>query len=312
MENKENLESLGQEIATKCKGLPLAAKTLEKVLHCKSSEDKWHSILKCELWKLPQDRNSRALLNRKEKKEWKTSEPTISMISTQDLSSHKEMPNSVGYLMYLWYLNVSGNRIQSLPRFVYKLLALQTLKLSNCPKLIALPDDMKNLSNLRHLKKLEDLAKEMENLLTLEKVKMDIIYHKSKTSKTGEGSPSTSLLPDEGIIVGRQQDKEIVIKFLGEKHDDVSIIPLVRIGGIGKTALAQLVLNDKESCKDFKKKIWVSVPKDFDVVMITMSIIKSALIGEMSDLDSLQHELQKRRICETWGWTHFSASFKRY
>ncbi|KAG8372202.1 hypothetical protein BUALT_Bualt12G0042000 [Buddleja alternifolia] len=161
-------------------------------------------------------------------------------------------------------------------------------------------------------KKLEDLAKEMENLLNFEKVKMDIIHHKSKTSKTGEESPSTSLLPDEGIIVGRQQDKEMVIKLLGEKHDDVSIIPLVGIGGIGKTALAQLVLNDSESCKDFEKKIWVSVPKDFDVVMITLSIIESELIGEMSDLDSLQREPQKRRICEMWGWTHFNASFKRY
>ncbi|KAG8372199.1 hypothetical protein BUALT_Bualt12G0041700 [Buddleja alternifolia] len=57
-ENKENLESLGQEIAKKCKSLPLAAKTLGRVLHCKSSEDEWHSILKSELWDLPQDRNS--------------------------------------------------------------------------------------------------------------------------------------------------------------------------------------------------------------------------------------------------------------
>ncbi|KAI5659685.1 hypothetical protein M9H77_28478 [Catharanthus roseus] len=41
----------------KCKGLPLAAKTLGGLLHFKSSEEEWVSILQSELWNLPLEKS---------------------------------------------------------------------------------------------------------------------------------------------------------------------------------------------------------------------------------------------------------------
>ncbi|CDP17161.1 unnamed protein product [Coffea canephora] len=53
----EKLEQIGKEIAKKCKGLPLAAKTLGSVLHSKCDEKDWNSILESAFWDLEQDKN---------------------------------------------------------------------------------------------------------------------------------------------------------------------------------------------------------------------------------------------------------------
>ncbi|KAK4253812.1 hypothetical protein QN277_010439 [Acacia crassicarpa] len=50
-----NLESIGKKTVEKCKGLPLAIKTLGGLLHTKSSEKQWNEILNSEIWQLPDD-----------------------------------------------------------------------------------------------------------------------------------------------------------------------------------------------------------------------------------------------------------------
>ncbi|KAG8089854.1 hypothetical protein GUJ93_ZPchr0011g27549 [Zizania palustris] len=49
-----NLVEIGTRIAEKCKGLPLALKTLGSVLRFETSEKKWREILESELWELQQ------------------------------------------------------------------------------------------------------------------------------------------------------------------------------------------------------------------------------------------------------------------
>ncbi|KAF3632842.1 putative tetraspanin-3-like [Capsicum annuum] len=44
------LEEVGKQIADKCKGLPLALKTIAGILRCKSEVDEWKDILRSEIW----------------------------------------------------------------------------------------------------------------------------------------------------------------------------------------------------------------------------------------------------------------------
>ncbi|XP_073135346.1 putative disease resistance protein RGA1 isoform X2 [Henckelia pumila] len=46
------LKEIGWEIALKCKGLPLAAKTLGSLLHRKSSLQEWEHVLKSKMWEI--------------------------------------------------------------------------------------------------------------------------------------------------------------------------------------------------------------------------------------------------------------------
>ncbi|TXG46313.1 hypothetical protein EZV62_028193 [Acer yangbiense] len=51
-EECEKLENIGREIVGKCKGLPLAVKTIGSLLRFKKTRDQWQRILDSEMWKL--------------------------------------------------------------------------------------------------------------------------------------------------------------------------------------------------------------------------------------------------------------------
>ena len=63
----------------------------------------------------------------------------------------KIMPNSIGKLIHLRYLDFSSNPIETLPDSITTLLNLQTLKLHDCHNLEQLPRDITKLVSLRHL-----------------------------------------------------------------------------------------------------------------------------------------------------------------
>ncbi|XP_022743423.1 putative disease resistance RPP13-like protein 1 [Durio zibethinus] len=114
-----------------------------------------------------------------------------------------------------------------------------------------------------------------------------------------ERPPTTSLV-NEALVYGREDDKKAIIDLLlpNDSIDgEVSVIPIVGIGGIGKTTLAQLVYND-DSIKDhFDIKAWVCVSEDFDIIRITKTILQSVTseaCNEVNDLNLLQVKLKEK------------------
>jgi Leucine-rich repeat (LRR) protein len=72
--------------------------------------------------------------------------------------------------------------------------------------------------------------------------------------------------------------------------ENVSIIPIVGIGGQGKTTLAQYVYNDREVQRHFDLRLWTCVSDPFDVKIIVQKLIESATKKrpESFEIDPLQ------------------------
>ncbi|MED6148534.1 hypothetical protein PIB30_054048 [Stylosanthes scabra] len=76
-------------------------------------------------------------------------------------SKHDVLPDSIGELIHLRYLNLSWSHINRLPESLCNLYNLRTLILYRCTKLTMLPTGMHNLVNLQHLDLRRTSLKEM-------------------------------------------------------------------------------------------------------------------------------------------------------
>ncbi|XP_039167420.1 putative disease resistance protein RGA4 [Eucalyptus grandis] len=103
----------------------------------------------------------------------------------------------------------------------------------------------------------------------------------------------------EGDIIGRDDDKETVKKFLlnSDVKGNVSILPIVGIGGLGKTTLAQLVYNDEMVNEHFELKLWVCVSNVFDMEEIVKNILARVTkeVLNHDTLEQLRNKLRGRR-----------------
>ncbi|KAJ8643429.1 hypothetical protein MRB53_005177 [Persea americana] len=86
-----------------------------------------------------------------------------------------------------------------------------------------------------------------------------------------------------------------------EEEENVSIVPIVGMGGLGKTTLAKLVYNDERVSSYFDKLIWVFVSEKFDSAEIMRAIIES----DQGRCDVERMESQQSRLRKT-------VSGKRY
>ncbi|KAJ6358309.1 hypothetical protein OIU76_000084 [Salix suchowensis] len=80
--------------------------------------------------------------------------------------------------------------------------------------------------------------------------------------------PTSTHFFDESSVSGRDGEKKSVVSMLlaesSQEAQNVDVISLVGLGGIGKTTPAQLAFNDAEVRTHFEKKIWVCVSEPFD------------------------------------------------
>ena len=88
-------------------------------------------------------------------------------------------------------------------------------------------------------------------------------------------------------VYGRDVDKEAIIKLLlvdDVSGNEISVILIVGMGGIGKTTLAQLIFNDNRVKEYFESKAWVTVSHESDTVT-TMKTIYESVTSKKCDME---------------------------
>ncbi|KAG5227722.1 disease resistance RPP13 protein [Salix suchowensis] len=132
-------------------------------------------------------------------------------------------------------------------------------------------------SGKREKDEMEKLGEILDRLEYLAQQKDALGLREGMGEKTSlEKIPTTSLVDDIDVY-GRDHDKEAILKLLlsdDSNGKNLDVIPIVGMGGIGKTTLAQLVYNDRGVQESFDLKAWVCVSENFDVFKITNDVLK--------------------------------------
>jgi hypothetical protein len=153
--------------------------------------------------------------------------------------------------------------------------------------------------NMRLGSEMEEItARFNEMVKQKDDLKLSENVDRRRSYRTREILAPTSVVT-EAHVYGREKDKEALLEFvLGEKCKDaqLSVIPIIGMGGIGKTTLAQLVYNDENVDSFFDVKAWACVSEDFDAVRVTKTILQSFANEncEGKDLNWLQNKLKEK------------------
>uniref|UniRef100_A0A2N9J107 Disease resistance RPP13-like protein 1 n=1 Tax=Fagus sylvatica TaxID=28930 RepID=A0A2N9J107_FAGSY len=140
------------------------------------------------------------------------------------------------------------------------------------------------------LDRLKDITENM-NVLGLKEV---------ASSGGGVALPSSRLTTScqEKRVYGRDIDKQAIFELWqspGASSDGICVVPIVGMGGIGKTTFAQFLYNDAIVNESFHLKAWVCVSENFDIFKIFKTIIEEVTLSQpkTQNLNSLQTEIRE-------------------
>ena len=143
----------------------------------------------------------------------------------------------------------------------------------------------------RVLEKMDELVMEMNSFGLVEGTEvLQVLYRQTH-----------SALDESAEIYGRDGDKEVVVKLLLDQQDQhiVQVLPIIGMGGLGKTTLAKMVFNDSRVQKHFELKMWYCVSENFEATAIVKSIIELATNKRCDLPDTI--ELLRGRLLEVLG-----------
>ena len=146
----------------------------------------------------------------------------------------------------------------------------------------------------------EGIPSKLEKVLAKLKIiieQIGVLRLKEVTSGVPLSSSRTTSCQEKCDVLGRVIDKEVIFELWQSNDassDEICVVPIKCMGGIGKTTPARFIYNDSRVNEIFDLKAWVCVSMNFDSFKIFKTIleeVKSAY--DFQNLNSLQIEIRK-------------------
>ncbi|KAF7153864.1 hypothetical protein RHSIM_Rhsim01G0059100 [Rhododendron simsii] len=150
-------------------------------------------------------------------------------------------------------------------------------------------------SNFRMKSKLDEITARLKSVFDRRMVLG--LQNIGMSDRAPQRIPTSSLIM-ESCLYGRDKDKKEIMELLmsdQSSSNKVGVVPIVGMGGVGKTTLAKMVYNDEMVNKHFEMKAWVCVSDEFDILRVTIAILES-FTSEICDLvafNQVQAQLRK-------------------
>ncbi|PWA62091.1 Cc-nbs-lrr resistance protein [Artemisia annua] len=146
---------------------------------------------------------------------------------------------------------------------------------NNARKILCFPN-LKKFSFGREMgHKIENINKEFSRIYELAK-NLQLEDEKVEPSENSRPSSTVPYL-DEFRIVGRENDELRIVELLTNSREGerLTILPIVGMGGIGKTTLAKSVYNNPKIEQHFNVRAWLCVSVKVEVDMLLADIYES-------------------------------------
>ncbi|XP_047339597.1 putative disease resistance protein RGA3 [Impatiens glandulifera] len=144
--------------------------------------------------------------------------------------------------------------------------------------------------------KIKDVQKKLDQISSERQM---LHLRESIPDKFASSWRETMSLSSCNRVYGRDKEKKQIIDILVNNTSSacvdkkLSVLPIVGIGGLGKTTLAQTVFNDEEISKYFETKIWVCISDEFDIKLVIKAIIGATNETSLEILQKMIHDRLK-------------------
>ncbi|VAH12251.1 unnamed protein product [Triticum turgidum subsp. durum] len=152
------------------------------------------------------------------------------------------------------------------------------------------------LFRLTMSRKLSNVLEKINNLVE-EANKFGLVENPAEAPRVSY-QDTHAALDRSAEIFGRDEDKQVVVDLLLAQQDqeNVQVLPIFGMGGLGKTTLAKMVYNDPRVQQHFQLNMWHCVSENFEAAAAVKFVIELATETRCNlpdTIELLRLELQK-------------------